>query len=195
MHNMKNSLRSIFCLLIILFSLSCEKENKNDPSEPDILSGKWRTSGGGGSSTPINNNLAPVFVVMIMDANDSSILIEFKNNHEYFFTYQDSITESGEYEIINDNLVHFSPQPSRFLNFCFGNINYTFVSDTSLQNTFNWYDHNFSLDTLTFKITDISEMEIQTFNMFERPVSLLPDFTEIDTVAYISEFERSFIKL
>ncbi|PKP46311.1 MAG: hypothetical protein CVT94_15160 [Bacteroidetes bacterium HGW-Bacteroidetes-11] len=192
---MKNSLKSIFCLLIILFSISCEKENRNDTPEPDILSGTWRFSSGGGSSTPINNNLAPVFVVMIAAVNDSSILIEFKNNHEYFFIYQDSITESGEYEIINNNLVYFSPKPSKFLNFCFGNINYTYVPDTSLQNTFNWYDHNFSLDTLTFKITESSELEIQTFKIYERPVTLLPDFTEIDTVAYISEFKRSFIKL
>lgn len=192
---MKNSLKSIFCLLIILFSISCEKENINDTPEPDILSGTWRFSGGGGSSTPINNNLAPVFVVMIADVNDSSILIEFKNNHEYFFTYQDLITESGEYEIINNNLVYFSPKPSKFLNFCFGNINYTYVPDISLQNTFNWYEHNFSLDTLTFKITESSELEIQTFIIYERPVTLLPVFTEIDTVAYISEFKRSFKKL
>jgi hypothetical protein len=192
---MKNSLKSIFCLLIILFSISCEKENRNDTPEPDILSGTWRFSSGGGSSTPINNNLAPVFVVMIAAVNDSSILIEFKNNHEYFFIYQDSITESGEYEIINNNLVYFSPKPSKFLNFCFGNINYTYVPDTSLQNTFNWYEHNFSLDTLTFKITESSELEIQTFKIYERPVTLLPAFTEIDTVAYISEFKRSFIKL
>jgi hypothetical protein len=192
---MKNSLKSIFCLLIILFSISCEKENRNDTPEPDILSGTWRFSSGGGSSTPINNNLAPVFVVMIADVNDSSILIEFKNNHEYFFIYQDSITESGEYEIINNNLVYFSPKPSKFLNFCFGNINYTYVPDTSLQNTFNWYDHNFSLDTLTFKITESSELEIQTFKIYERPVTLLRDYTEIDTVAYLSEFKRSFIKI
>jgi len=192
---MKNSIKSIFCLLIILFSISCEKENRNDTPEPDILSGTWRFSGGGGSSTPINNNLAPVFVVMIADVNDSSILIEFKNNHEYFFIYQDSITESGEYEIINNNLVYFSPKPSKFLNFCFGNINYTYVPDTSLQNTFNWYEHNFSLDTLTFKITESSELEIQTFKILERSVTLLPDLTVKDTVAYISEFKRSFRKL
>jgi len=192
---MKNSLKSIFCLLIILFSISCEKENRNDTPEPDILSGTWRFSSGGGSSTPINNNLAPVFVVMIADVNDSSILIEFKNKHEYFFIYQDSITESGEYEIINNNLVYFSPKPSKFLNFCFGNINYTYVPDTSLQNTFNWYEHNFSIDTLTFKITESSELEIQTFKIYERPVTLLRDYTEIDTVAYLSEFKRSFIKI
>lgn len=71
---MKNSLRRIIWLLIVHFLISCEKENKNDQPEPDILSGIWRASGGGGSSTPINNSLAPVFVVMIADANDSSIL-------------------------------------------------------------------------------------------------------------------------
>lgn len=190
---MKNPLLKVTYLLIILFTTACTKENNEETLEPDILSGTWIVVKTAGGALPINTPGAPVSLYL-GEGRDSSIFIEFRNNHEYYFSFPDLETETGEYEIISDTLVYFSPLPSKFLNFCFGNINQHFVTDTALLNQFPSYDHNFSLDTLVFKLPENSEMEIYTYRMYEALVEIMPDNTE-DTVAYFSQSVNFFIKL
>lgn len=190
---MKNQFLKLTYLLIIVFAIACTKENNKETLQPDVLSGTWRVDKRAGSAFPINNQLAPVFLYL-SEMDDFSILLEFRNNHEYYFSYPDLETETGEYKIVNDTLIHFSPFPSKLLNFCFGNINYHFVPDTALQNQFPLYDYNFSLDTLTFNLPEISEMEIYTYRLYEAWVNLIPDNTK-DTVAYFSQSGNIFKKL
>jgi hypothetical protein len=190
---MKNCIRVITFLVIIAFSVSCEKESNNEILQPDVLSGNWRLYKGYGSDIPINNQFAGV-MLSFGEIHDSSILIKFRNNHEYYFSYPDLETETGEYKILNDTLICFSPRPSQFLNFCFGDIHKSYIPDTTLLNQFPSYDYNFSLDTLIFKLPGNAEMEIYTFKMYEALV-YTHNFTQKDTVAYLSKSVSCFKKL